>query len=29
MTLPAFAAVPIYPVSVRDDGMVVVDVPES
>ena len=28
MTLPAFAAVPIYPVSVRDDGMVVVEVPE-
>ena len=29
MTLPAFAAVPIFPVSVRDDGMVVVEVPDS
>ena len=26
MTLPAFAAVPVYPVSVRDDGVVVVEV---
>jgi 3-phenylpropionate/trans-cinnamate dioxygenase ferredoxin component len=29
MSLPAFAAVAIYPVSVRDDGVVVVEVPES
>jgi 3-phenylpropionate/trans-cinnamate dioxygenase ferredoxin subunit len=28
MSLPAFQAVPIYPVSVRDDGMVVVEVPD-
>jgi 3-phenylpropionate/trans-cinnamate dioxygenase ferredoxin subunit len=27
MSLPAFQAVPTYPVSVRDDGMVVVEVP--
>jgi 3-phenylpropionate/trans-cinnamate dioxygenase ferredoxin component len=27
MSLPAFQAVPVYPVSVREDGMVVVDVP--
>ena len=29
MSLPAFEAVPIYPVSVREDGMVVVEVPDS
>lgn len=29
MTLPAFAAVPIYPVTVRDDGIVVIEVPDS
>ncbi len=28
MTLPAFEAVPTYPVSVREDGLVVVEVPE-
>jgi 3-phenylpropionate/trans-cinnamate dioxygenase ferredoxin subunit len=28
MSLPAFQAVPTYPVSVRDDGMVVVQVPD-
>ena len=28
-TLPAFAAVPVYPVSVRDDGVVVVEVPDD
>jgi 3-phenylpropionate/trans-cinnamate dioxygenase ferredoxin component len=28
MSLPAFAAVAIYPVSVRADGVVVVEVPE-
>ena len=27
MTLPAFEAVPTYPVTVRDDGVVVVEVP--
>jgi 3-phenylpropionate/trans-cinnamate dioxygenase ferredoxin subunit len=27
MTLPAFQAVPTYPVTVRDDGTVVVEVP--
>jgi 3-phenylpropionate/trans-cinnamate dioxygenase ferredoxin subunit len=27
MSLPAFQAVPTYPVSVRDDGSVVVEVP--
>ncbi len=26
MSLPAFESVPVYPVRVRDDGMVVVDV---
>jgi 3-phenylpropionate/trans-cinnamate dioxygenase ferredoxin subunit len=29
MSLPAFAAVATYPVSVREDGVVVVEVPES
>jgi len=29
MSLPAFAAVAIYPVSVREDGVVVVEVPEA
>jgi 3-phenylpropionate/trans-cinnamate dioxygenase ferredoxin component len=29
MSLPAFEAVPIFPVSVRGDGMVVVEVPGS
>ena len=29
MSLPAFAAVTIYPVSVREDGMVVVEVPDA
>jgi 3-phenylpropionate/trans-cinnamate dioxygenase ferredoxin subunit len=29
MSLPAFAAVAIYPVSVREDGMVVVEVPDA
>ena len=29
MSLPAFAAVPIYPVSVREDGQVVVEVPDD
>ena len=28
MSLPAFQAVPTYPVSVRDDGTVVVEVPD-
>ena len=28
MTLPAFESVPVYPVSVRGDGIVVVDVPD-
>jgi 3-phenylpropionate/trans-cinnamate dioxygenase ferredoxin component len=28
MSLPAFQAVPIYPVTVRDDGQVVVGVPD-
>ena len=28
MTLPAFVAVPTYPVSVREDGVVVVEAPE-
>ena len=28
MTLPAFQAVPTYPVAVRDDGIVVVEVPD-
>jgi len=28
MSLPAFAAVAIYPVSVRDDGVVIVEVPD-
>jgi 3-phenylpropionate/trans-cinnamate dioxygenase ferredoxin subunit len=28
MTLPAFESVPTYPVSVRADGLVVVEVPE-
>ncbi|HYI74658.1 MAG TPA: Rieske 2Fe-2S domain-containing protein [Gaiellaceae bacterium] len=28
MTLPAFQAVPTYPVSVREDGHVVVEVPD-
>ena len=28
MTLPAFQAVPTYPVSVREDGQVVVEVPD-
>jgi hypothetical protein len=29
MTLPAFAAVPVYSVAVRDDGVVVVQVPDD
>jgi 3-phenylpropionate/trans-cinnamate dioxygenase ferredoxin subunit len=29
MSLPAFEAVPVYPVSVREDGFVVVEVPDS
>ena len=29
MSLPAFAAVAIYPVSVREDGVVVVEVPDA
>ena len=29
MSLPAFAAVPVYPVSVREDGMVVVELPDD
>ncbi len=29
MSLPAFVAVATYPVSVRDDGTVVVDVPDA
>ena len=29
MSLPAFAAVTIYPVSVREDGVVVVEVPDA
>jgi 3-phenylpropionate/trans-cinnamate dioxygenase ferredoxin subunit len=29
MSLPAFAAVTIYPVFVRDDGIVVVEVPDA
>jgi 3-phenylpropionate/trans-cinnamate dioxygenase ferredoxin subunit len=28
MTLPAFQAVPTFPVSIRDDGVVVVEVPD-
>ena len=28
MSLPAFQAVPTYPVSVREDGLVVVEVPD-
>lgn len=28
LTLPAFLPVPIFPVSVRDDGVVVVEVPD-
>ena len=28
MTLPAFQAVPTYPVSVREDGHVIVEVPD-
>jgi hypothetical protein len=28
MSLPAFEAVPTYPVSVREDGVVVVEVPD-
>jgi 3-phenylpropionate/trans-cinnamate dioxygenase ferredoxin subunit len=28
MTLPAFESVPVYPVSVRDDGVIVVEVPD-
>jgi 3-phenylpropionate/trans-cinnamate dioxygenase ferredoxin component len=28
MTLPAFQAVPTFPVAVRDDGVVVVEVPD-
>jgi 3-phenylpropionate/trans-cinnamate dioxygenase ferredoxin subunit len=29
MSLPAFASVPIFPVSIRDDGTVVVEVPDD
>jgi hypothetical protein len=29
MTLPAFVAVPVYPVSVREDGIVTVEVPDD
>ena len=29
MSLPAFEAVPVYPVTVRDDGIVVVEVPDA
>ena len=29
MSLPAFEAVPVYPVTVRDDGIVVVAVPDA
>jgi 3-phenylpropionate/trans-cinnamate dioxygenase ferredoxin subunit len=29
MSLPAFESVPTYPVSVRDDGFVVVEVPDA
>ena len=28
MSLPAFEAVPIFPVSVREDGVIVVEVPD-
>jgi hypothetical protein len=29
MSLPAFAAVETYPVSVRDDGVVVLEAPDA
>jgi 3-phenylpropionate/trans-cinnamate dioxygenase ferredoxin subunit len=29
MTLPAFESVPVYPVNVREDGLVVVEVPDD